>query len=77
MDRRKNKIKYLLINGHCIIKPNNFNNNEYKFGEWTSNINGILDGYNWTGWRGNWVYKNGQFGIKDNKLILYANRWKN
>ena len=33
---------------------------------------GIPDGYNWTEWSGNWVYINGQFGIKDNKLILYA-----
>ncbi len=39
---------------------------------WTTNSNGERDGYNWTGWSVTWGYSNGQFGIKDNKLILYA-----
>ena len=30
------------------------------------------DGCNFAGWSGNWIYTNGQCGIKDNKLILYA-----
>ena len=59
-------------NDLCIIKANNFIKKDHIFVEWTTNSNGISDGYNWTGWSGTWNYTNGQFGIKDNKLILYA-----
>ena len=59
-------------NDHCIIKANSYTKKENTFIEWTTNSNGQPDGYNWTGWSGTWTYTNGQFGIKDNKLILYA-----
>ena len=57
---------------YCIIKPNNFTKKDHTFVGWTTNSNGKGDGYNWTGWSGTWSYSNGQYGIKDNKLILYA-----
>ena len=30
------------------------------------------DGYGWTDWSGKWTYENGEYGISDNKLKLYA-----
>ena len=60
---------------YCTIKSNNFTKKNHTFEEWTTNSNGVSDGYYWTGWSGTWNYLNGQFGIKDNKLILYA-IWK-
>jgi hypothetical protein len=59
-------------NDNCIIKENKFTKKDHTFIGWTTNSNGLSDGYNWTGWKGIWNYKNDQFGIKDNKLILYA-----
>ena len=56
----------------CIIRANEFIKKDHSFIGWTTNSNGVSDGYNWTGWKGVWTYKNGQYGIKDNKLILYA-----
>ena len=42
---------------------------------WTTKLDGTDDGYNWTGWSGKWAYINGQYGIADGKLKLYA-RWQ-
>lgn len=49
----------------------------YDFVGWTTNSNGIDDGYSWIGWdkngsRGTWTFDNGDYGIADNKLDLYA-----
>ena len=59
----------------CSIKTSSFNRSGYVFQGWTTNSSGKDDGYKWTGWSGTWNYKNGQYGIKDNKLKLYA-MWK-
>ena len=56
------------------IKNNTFVRNGYTFAGWTTNIDGTDDGYGWTGWSGIWNYDNGQYGINNNKLVLYA-RW--
>lgn len=44
---------------------------------WTTNSDGTDDGFDWTPlwYTDNWVYVNGDRGIKDNRLHLYA-RWK-
>jgi len=42
---------------------------------WTTKSDGTNDGYGWTDWSGTWVYDNGNYGISDNKLTLYA-VWK-
>ena len=56
------------------IKNNTFVRNGYTFAGWTTNSDGTDDGYGWTGWSGTWNYDNGQYGINNNKLVLYA-RW--
>ena len=62
-------------NKTCTIKSNEFKKSGYKFKGWTTNSNGKDDGYGWTGWSGTWTYKNGEYGIKNNKVTLYA-RWE-
>ena len=57
------------------IASNTFTKTGYTFAGWTTNSDGTDDGYNWTGWSGTWKYVNGQYGISNNKLVLYA-RWK-
>ncbi len=61
----------------CLINNNQdgFIKDNYKFIGWTTNENGKDDGYKWTNWSGTWNYINGQYGIKDDKLVLYA-RWE-
>ena len=56
------------------IKNNAFVRNGYTFAGWTTNSDGTDDGYGWTDWSGTWNYDNGQYGINNNKLVLYA-RW--
>ena len=68
------------------IKDNEFSKEGYSFAGWTTiqptTYEGEDDGYGWskgsvpnvTGWTGTWSYLNGQYGIADNKLVLYA-RW--
>lgn len=60
--------------GSVTIKNNAFVRNGYTFAGWTTNSDGTDDGYGWTGWSGTWNYDNGQYGINNNKLVLYA-RW--
>ena len=60
--------------GSVTIKNNAFVRNGYTFAGWTTNRDGTDDGYGWTGWSGTWNYDNGQYGINNNKLVLYA-RW--
>jgi hypothetical protein len=62
-------------NGSCSIKANAFTRSGYTFKGWTTKSNGSDDGYNWTGWSGTWKYTNGQYGISNNSLVLYA-RWE-
>ena len=56
------------------IEPTFYTRKGYTFAGWTTNANGTDDGYNWTSWSGTWSYDNGQYGIANNKLVLYA-RW--
>ena len=56
------------------IENNWYTRTGYTFAGWTTNSDGTDDGYGWTGWSGTWKYDNGQYGISNNKLNLYA-RW--
>ena len=61
----------------ATIKSNTFTKTGYKFVGWTTKSDGIDDGYGWNpGWSGTWNYDNGQYGIANDKLVLYA-RWDN
>ena len=62
--------------GTATIKANEFTKKGYTFAGWTTKNDGTDDGYNWTGWSGTWNYDNGQYGIANDKLVLYA-RWDN
>ena len=62
------------IGSAVTIKSNTFVRGGYSFAGWTTNSDGTDDGYGWTGWSGTWNYDNGQYGINNNKLTLYA-RW--
>ena len=62
--------------GKATIKSNTFTRTGYKFVGWTTKSDGTDDGYGWTGWSGTWNYDNGQYGIANDKLVLYA-RWDN
>ena len=61
-------------NGNATIKSNTFSRVGYTFAGWTTKSDGTDDGYGWTNWSGTWKYDNGQYGINNNKLVLYA-RW--
>ena len=58
--------------GVCSIKSNDFSKSGYVFTGWTTNKNGKDDNYGWTDWSGSWKYFDGQYGIKNNNLTLYA-----
>ena len=58
----------------ATIATNAFTRTGYTFLGWTTNSDGTDDGYNWTNWSGTWAFDNGDKGISDNKLTLYA-RW--
>lgn len=60
---------------NVTIKNNGFTRDGYTFVGWTTKSDGTDDGYGWTGWSGTWNYADGQYGIAENKLELYA-RWK-
>ena len=60
--------------GSVTIKSNTFTKTGYKFVGWTTKSDGTDDGHGWTGWSGTWNYDNGQYGIANNSLVLYA-RW--
>jgi hypothetical protein len=62
-------------NSKCTIKSNGFKRVGYAFAGWTTKSNGSNDGYKWTGFSGIWKFTNGQKGISNNKLKLYA-MWK-
>ncbi len=54
------------------IKANTFSKIGYSFAGWTSNANGTPDKSGWTNWSGTWSWDNGEYGISNNKLVLYA-----
>ena len=56
----------------CAVSGSVYTKKGYTFIGWTTKKDETNDGYNWTGWSGTWKYKNGQYGISNNKLILYA-----
>ena len=56
------------------IAANGFTRLGYTFTQWSTK-NNADDGYGWTNWTGTWKYINGQYGIANNKLDLYA-LWK-
>ena len=62
------------LNEICTIKPNGFINGNKTFVGWTTKSNGVDDNYGWTNWSGVWNYKNGEHGIVNYELNLYA-RW--
>ncbi len=61
-------------NEYCYIDKNNFKYSGKYFNGWTTKKNGHDDLYMWSGWKGTWTFKNGEHGIENNKLTLYA-RW--
>jgi len=60
---------------NVTIRSNGFTRDGYTFAGWTTKSDGTDDGYGWTGWSGTWNYADGQYGIAENKLVLYA-RWE-
>ena len=58
----------------CTISASAYSKRGYTFAGWTTKSNGTDDGYGWTNWSGAWRYINGQYGIVNNTLTLYA-RW--
>lgn len=56
------------------IKGNGFTRTGYTFAGWSTKSDNTDDGYNWTGWSGTWKYVDGQYGITNGVLNLYA-RW--
>ena len=62
-------------NSSCSIKSNSFTKEGYIFNGWTTKSDGTIDNNNWTGWSGTWKYTNGNYGISNNTLNLYA-MWK-
>ena len=62
------------FNTKTTISANTFTKNGYTFAGWTTKSDGSDDGYGWTNWSGTWTYDNGEFGISNNTLNLYA-RW--
>ena len=64
------------INEKCAIKANEFTKDNYYFVGWTTNSQGIDDGNGWTNWSGTWKCKNGEYGVINNELNLYA-IWSN
>lgn len=58
---------------NVTIKNNAFVKTFHVFENWTTNSNGTNDGYGWNqGWTGTWNFTNGQYGISNYKLQLYA-----
>lgn len=65
-------VKY---DSNVTIKANSYTAPKgHQFLSWSTKSDDTDDGYNWTGWSGKWVYTNGQYGISDQVLNLYA-RW--
>ena len=60
---------------NTTIRNNTFTKTGYTFAGWTTRTDGVDDGYNWAGWSGTWKYVDGQYGISNNTLKLYA-IWK-
>ena len=59
---------------NVTIASNGFTKTGYTFAGWTTKTDGSDDGYGWTNWKGTWKYVDGQYGIANRKLQLYA-RW--
>ena len=59
---------------NVTIASNRFTKTGYTFAGWTTKSDGSDDGYGWTNWKGTWKYVDGQYGIANRKLQLYA-RW--
>lgn len=59
-----------------IIKSKDVHKDKYDFKGWTTNPNGTPDGYTWSQWGGDsgatWCFINGEYGIVNNTLNLYA-----
>jgi len=47
-----------------------------EVGLWKLKLLLMDDKCNWTGWSGTWAYVDGEFGIANKSLVLYA-RWTN
>ena len=58
-----------------VTATNAFTRTGYTFLGWSTKSDNTDDGYNWTNFSGTWKYVNGEKGITNDKLTLYA-RWK-
>ena len=66
------KVEY---NKNASIAQNTFTRTGYIFNGWTTKSDGTDDGYGWTNWSGIWKFVEGQRGVTNCELQLYA-RWK-
>lgn len=48
----------------------------WKLQYWTTDSEGDNDVFKWTGWTGTWKYDNGERGIQNDTLVLYAVRYR-
>ena len=64
----------VIFNTSVSIKSNAFTRSGYSFVGWSTKTDNSDDGYGWTNWSGTWSYDNGEYGISNNALNLYA-RW--
>lgn len=63
------------LNEKCSIKSNTFTKKGYSFIGWTTKSDGTDDNNKWTNWSGTWTFNNGEKGITNSTLTLYA-MWK-
>ena len=56
---------YTVLSGSAVSRDG------YTFKGWSTMSSG-LDNYGWTDWSGSWAYDNGQNGVADDSLTLYA-----
>jgi hypothetical protein len=56
----------------CRISGSKFVRDGYTFRGWSTSREGKKDEYGWTNWSGTWNFKNGERGIKNNTLTLFA-----
>lgn len=63
------------FDSNVTIKSNGYTAPKgHQFLGWSTKNDNTDDGYKWTGWSGKWTYINGQYGINNQLLNLYA-RW--
>jgi hypothetical protein len=57
---------------YAVVASSTMVRQGYRFVGWTSNSDGTDDGHNWTSWSGKWTFVDGEYGIENGGLTLYA-----